>query len=78
MKDSLQRIKQQPQEVWMVKMADRITNLYHPPFYWNVEKILRYSQEAKLIHSELKASNHELAKRLLDKIEAYSQFSQGV
>lgn len=78
MKNSLQRIKQQPQEIWMVKMADRITNLYHPPFYWNSDKIIRYGQEAKLIHGELSASNHALAKRLWDKIEEYSRFSEGV
>jgi (p)ppGpp synthase/HD superfamily hydrolase len=38
MLDSLTRIKQQPSEVWMVKLADRITNLYHPPYYWNNAK----------------------------------------
>jgi hypothetical protein len=29
MPDSLQRIRQQPKEVWLVKMADRICNLYN-------------------------------------------------
>ena len=33
MLDSLRRIKQQPKEVWAVKMADRICNLYAPPYY---------------------------------------------
>lgn len=32
MMDSLNRIKQCPKEVWAVKIADRITNLYAPPF----------------------------------------------
>lgn len=31
MKDSLKRIKKQPKEISMVKMADRITNLQIPP-----------------------------------------------
>lgn len=38
MTDSLKRIRQQPKEVWMVKMADRISNLYAPPYYWNNTK----------------------------------------
>ncbi|MEW5956291.1 MAG: HD domain-containing protein, partial [Chloroflexota bacterium] len=45
MADSLQRIRQQPPEIWMVKLADRITNLYHPPYYWDNEKIEVYRQE---------------------------------
>ena len=31
--DSLERIKLQPKEIWMVKLADRITNLQPPPSY---------------------------------------------
>jgi len=29
--DSLNRIQDQPHEVWMVKLADRISNLQPPP-----------------------------------------------
>ncbi len=42
MSDSLQRIKEQPQEIWMVKLADRITNLQAPPHYWKQDKIIQY------------------------------------
>lgn len=45
MKDSLKRIKHQPYEIWIVKMADRISNLYHPPFYWKKEKMVLYKEE---------------------------------
>jgi len=38
MMDSLARIRQQGVEIWMVKLADRVTNLYAPPFYWTQEK----------------------------------------
>ena len=38
MQDSLARIKQQPKEIWMVKLGDRITNLQRPPKYWKPEK----------------------------------------
>lgn len=74
MLDSLQRIKAQPKEVWAVKMADRISNLYAPPFYWNNEKKRAYIEEAKLIHQELKAGNDYLAHRLEKKIEDYHQY----
>jgi (p)ppGpp synthase/HD superfamily hydrolase len=76
MTDSLQRIKLQPQEVWAVKMADRITNLYAPPFYWDNEKKKSYRAEARLIHQELREGNHYLAERLARKIERYSQYIQ--
>ena len=74
MRDSLDRIRQQPAEIWMVKMADRITNLYHPPHYWNNEKILAYRDEAQLIHDELLTADFGLAQRLQAKINAYPQF----
>ncbi len=74
MQDSLQRIKAQPHEIWMVKMADRISNLYHPPHYWNEKKIRKYADEAKMILDELQEANELLAERLNSKIDAYSNF----
>ncbi len=74
MTDSLLRITQQPHEVWMVKMADRITNLQPPPAYWDQQKISDYQTEATLILNHLGAANNNLAQRLTDKIAAYDQF----
>jgi len=74
MLDSLSRIKKQPKEVWAVKMADRICNLYAPPFYWNNEKIIKYQKEAQLIYKELKEGNKYLAVRLERKINDYAKF----
>jgi (p)ppGpp synthase/HD superfamily hydrolase len=74
MNDSLQRIKAQPREVWAVKMADRITNLYAPPYYWDDEKKREYVTEARLIHRELKDSSSYLAQRLEEKIQKYETF----
>lgn len=74
MRDSLLRIKAQPQEIWMVKMADRISNLYHPPHYWSDEKILRYRDEALLIHDALHTAHPILAKRLHHKAQDYLDF----
>ncbi|WP_347053490.1 bifunctional (p)ppGpp synthetase/guanosine-3',5'-bis(diphosphate) 3'-pyrophosphohydrolase [Flavobacterium olei] len=74
MLDSLKRIKEQPKEVWAVKMADRIANLYEPPFYWSDEKKLKYIDEAEIIYSELKDANVYLAERLKTKIKQYHGF----
>jgi (p)ppGpp synthase/HD superfamily hydrolase len=76
MLDSLQRIKAQPKEIWAVKMADRITNLYAPPFYWNNDKKKEYMEEARLIHETLREGNKYLADRLAEKINAYQRFIQ--
>jgi (p)ppGpp synthase/HD superfamily hydrolase len=72
--DSLNRIKQQPKEVWAVKLADRICNLYAPPYYWDNQKKLNYLEEAKIIHTHLKEGNDYLANRLMNKIESYKRF----
>jgi len=72
MTDSLERIKKQPKEVWMVKLADRITNLQPPPLDWDQEKISNYKQEAKLIYDNLKDASKFLADRLKEKIDNYN------
>jgi len=74
MVDSLQRIRQQPGEVWAVKIADRISNLKAPPYYWSNEKKMSYLAEAQLIYNELKEGNTYLAERLKSKIADYQKF----
>jgi hypothetical protein len=61
----MNRIRSQPKEVWMAKMADRITNL-HPPFpaHWDRAKIDFYRSEAVAIHTALAASSPYLSRRL--------------
>lgn len=76
MEDSLKRILLQPQEVWMVKLADRIANLQPPPHYWDKEKISKYRNEAILIHKYLGESHTLLSDRLQQKIIDYSVFTQ--
>jgi (p)ppGpp synthase/HD superfamily hydrolase len=71
MADSLARIKKQPREIWMVKLADRITNLQPPPGHWDAEKIARYREEGKLILDELGNACAYLAERLNLKIRKY-------
>jgi (p)ppGpp synthase/HD superfamily hydrolase len=74
MLDSLTRIKDQPREVWMVKLADRIVNLSSSPYYWASEKKMAYQEEGRLILENLKEGSDFLAKRLAEKIERYSAF----
>jgi (p)ppGpp synthase/HD superfamily hydrolase len=69
--DSLERIELQPIEIWMVKLADRITNLQPPPPHWTKEKIVRYRHEAIAIHTHLQTASPFLASRLAEKIQNY-------
>jgi (p)ppGpp synthase/HD superfamily hydrolase len=71
MKDSIERIRKHPKEVWMVKLCDRITNLQAPPSYWSAEKIIAYRDEAVLILEFLGAADAYLGKRLRMKIDGY-------
>lgn len=71
MADSLERILEQPAEVAMVKMADRIVNLAPPPGHWNEAKITAYGAEAKQILEALGPSSPYLANRLGERIAGY-------
>jgi len=74
MADSLARIRLQPKEVWMVKLADRITNLQPPPSHWTLEKKKAYQAEAVTILEALGEASDYLAERLRGKIAAYDEF----
>lgn len=74
MMDSLQRILQQPIEVRVVKMCDRIDNLYIPPVYWTTAKRKYYQTEGQLILDTLKGVCPYAEARLQKKIEAYSNY----
>jgi guanosine-3',5'-bis(diphosphate) 3'-pyrophosphohydrolase len=74
MADSLQRIRLQPHEVWMVKMADRISNLQPPPKGWSDEKTGKYRDEANLIVGSLRDASEYLSNRLKKKITFYDSY----
>ena len=71
MADSLRRIRDQPREVWMVKLADRITNLAPPPSGWTREKCAAYRVEAIALADALGTANEQLDRRLRARIDAY-------
>ncbi len=75
MQDSLTRIKKLQPEVWAVKLADRIANLQTPPPYWDIQKMVNYQSEAKIILMELKEGNKYLANRLEKVIEEYAKYN---
>jgi len=74
MPDSLRRIREQPPEVWMVKLADRITNLQPPPSHWTTVKARAYRDEAIRIRDALGEASPYLRARIDAKIDAYEEF----
>jgi (p)ppGpp synthase/HD superfamily hydrolase len=71
MEDSIKRLIEQPIEVQLVKLADRITNLSSTPSNWNEKKKNKYLNESNIIYNNLKNSNEYLSKRLKNKIDNY-------
>lgn len=74
MADSLRRIREQPREVWMVKLADRITNLEPPPPSWKPEKRRAYLEEAKIILRELGGASESLRARFERRLGEYETY----
>jgi (p)ppGpp synthase/HD superfamily hydrolase len=74
MPDSLRRIREQPPEIAVVKLADRVTNLSAPPHYWPKDKCAAYRLEAITIADALGHASATLDARLRAKIEAYRAF----
>ena len=72
MADSLARIHEQPREVWMVKLADRIANLQPAPAHWSSEGKQRYREQASEILASLGEASDFLSTRLRQKIDQYS------
>jgi len=76
MLDSLNRIKKKKDEVGLVKLADRITNLQKPPKHWPNEKVIEYAIEAKLISERLAKKNKYLNERIELKIQEYERYAK--
>jgi (p)ppGpp synthase/HD superfamily hydrolase len=76
MADSLRRIKEQPREIAIVKLADRITNLSEPPAQWSKAKRVAYRAEAGVIADTLGYASAALEARLRSRIERYAGFCQ--
>ncbi|MDR2605308.1 MAG: HD domain-containing protein [Desulfovibrio sp.] len=71
--DSLERIKLQSKEVWLVKLADRIANLQTPPNHWSKEKCHTYAREGERILEALGSASPMLAQKLAVRISAWKE-----
>jgi (p)ppGpp synthase/HD superfamily hydrolase len=71
MPDSLQRIRRQPRDVWLVKLADRITNLQPAPAHWTAERRRAYRIEAEQILAALGEASPWLSRRFEERLEEY-------
>jgi (p)ppGpp synthase/HD superfamily hydrolase len=74
MADSLRRIRQHPRAVWLVKLADRITNLEPPPPSWSIEKCIAYAAEARAILETLGDASDRLRRRFEQKLTEYEAY----
>lgn len=74
MPDSLRRIRRQPPEIWMVKLADRISNLAEPPRHWPLEKRRSYLVEGELVASALAGVSAWLDGLLRERIAHYPAY----
>jgi (p)ppGpp synthase/HD superfamily hydrolase len=72
-RDSLERIRRQPPEIWMVKLADRAANLRIPPEHWELEKRLSYAREGRLILESLGGASPCLSRILARRINAWEK-----
>jgi (p)ppGpp synthase/HD superfamily hydrolase len=73
MADSLERIRKEPREVWLVKLADRISNLETRPTHWQPEKCMRYANEGEMILQALGSASSLLSALLEQRIAAWRE-----
>ena len=72
-RDALERIKKQPHEIWIVKLADRTANLHTPHGHWGNNKRLAYALEGQLILDALGEASSAIAKTLAARIELWKR-----
>ena len=71
MKDSLERIKKQPKEIAIVKIADRLYNISSRVPTWSIEKQEAYKKEAQIICDELGFVSDKIKAKLQHQINVY-------
>jgi (p)ppGpp synthase/HD superfamily hydrolase len=71
MMDSLDRILSHPNEVGIVKLADRISNLRTPPSFWDAQKIAEYIEESNTIIAMLEKTSTYFSARIKMKLKEY-------
>ena len=71
MQQCLDRVRSQPREVWLVKLASRIANMCMPPGHWSRGTCLAYADEAQLVLHTLGEASPYLAERLRSRIAVW-------
>lgn len=71
MSDSILRIKAQPIEIAIVKLADRIFNMRDVVPTWSLEKLISYKNEAQLICDSLGYACNQMKVDLQNEIDNY-------
>lgn len=71
MRDSLERIKKQPKEISLVKLADRLLNISERVPTWEIAKQEAYRVEAQIICDELGSVCEKVKNRLQEQIDKY-------
>ena len=71
MSDSVERIKMQPREVAIVKLADRLFNLGTKVVAWTKKKQITYKMEAQMMCDELGYASESLREALQTAIDNY-------
>ncbi len=71
LRDSLMRILDQPQEIAIAKLADRISSMLPVPSEWSVQKIETITQNARMILQMLGDASEYLSHRLERRITLY-------
>ena len=69
--DCLNRIKQQPKEVSIVKMADRLYNIRERYNAWDFQRQEKYKKEAQLVCDELGYASENMRLALQKAIDEY-------
>jgi (p)ppGpp synthase/HD superfamily hydrolase len=79
MRDSLERIKAQPREIWLVKLADRVANLGAavPMAYWGRVKCQAYADEGEVILEALGSASKVLSRALRGRILLWRGMTEG-
>ncbi|WP_456452869.1 HD domain-containing protein [Hydrogenimonas sp.] len=73
LRDSLMRILEQPKEVAMAKLADRISSMLPPPAEWPRKRLETVTQNAVMIRQMLGGASEYLAARLDGRIALYQK-----
>ncbi|WP_353662571.1 HD domain-containing protein [Hydrogenimonas sp. SS33] len=74
LRDSLLRILEQPREIAMAKLADRISSMLPPSSEWSLQKVMTIRDNAKMILQMLGEASPYLAKRLEKRIALYNRY----